>query len=329
MEMIFFFSGVTNTVATGKIIRSQNKWNWMGCSWHMELFPNGEEAGDTHCAAFLCAVGQICTFLKLSMTLKSQSDGSLDVVDKEPDSAILFDSSHGHVDNNGTSSLTTIQHLFDPKNSFVVDDFVIIAVKLGTVPYSLRKTLKSTWWSTIPDILLSDTLSDFIIEVDGASLPVHKVILGVVSPVFKAMFENQMSESSTGKLHITDFSEEIVRSFLTCLYNVEAIDHEMTSHCENLLKIANKYEVMKIVEIAELHIIETITVENAVDILKFGDLHNREKIKKAAMKIMLDNSSVAFNTPNLVETLGPILCTELFQFLACKGLKATVNDSIY
>ncbi len=63
-------------------------------------------------------------------------------------------------------------------------------------------------------------------------------------------------------------------------------------------------------------IISTLSTDNSVELLRFADLHNNETLKHGVMTFMVNNASVSFRTPGLVESLGPVLCTELFTFLA-------------
>ncbi|KAL5779320.1 hypothetical protein ACOSQ2_010057 [Xanthoceras sorbifolium] len=77
---------------------------------------------------------------------------------------------------------------------------------------------------------------------DGPAVPVpaHKAILVSRSPVFKAMLENEMEESRSGAIKISDISYEALRAFVNYLYTAEAcLDEQMA--CD-LLELAEKYQ---------------------------------------------------------------------------------------
>lgn len=63
-------------------------------------------------------------------------------------------------------------------------------------------------------LLTTQTYADVILQIGNKSLKAHKALLTVRSPVFAAMFENEMKESKDNKVDITDISEETLQAFL-------------------------------------------------------------------------------------------------------------------
>ena len=64
----------------------------------------------------------------------------------------------------------------------------------------------------------SSSFSDVTIEVDGVSLRARRAILSARSPVFRALFNNDMQESRTKHLKITDVDATTMKLFLEFLY---------------------------------------------------------------------------------------------------------------
>ncbi|KHG29006.1 hypothetical protein F383_35845 [Gossypium arboreum] len=61
------------------------------------------------------------------------------------------------------------------------------------------------------------------------------------SPVFKAMLENEMEESKSGTIKISDVSYDALRAFVNYLYTAESwLDEQMA--CD-LLVLTEKYQV--------------------------------------------------------------------------------------
>ena len=56
--------------------------------------------------------------------------------------------------------------------------------------------------------------SDVTLLVDDVSIPAHKAILAHHSPVFKAMFSHNMTESLEGKVTIGETTADTLRRFL-------------------------------------------------------------------------------------------------------------------
>lgn len=83
-------------------------------------------------------------------------------------------------------------------------------------------------------------LSDIRFVVSGVDVNAHKAIVCARSPVFAAMFANEMLESCTGCVEITDVSVETFRIFLQFLYTGsldEGYFNERLKYC------ADKYQV--------------------------------------------------------------------------------------
>jgi hypothetical protein len=139
------------------------------------------------------------------------------------------------------------------------------------------------------------------------------------------MFDNHMKESSSNEVEITDFPEAVVRSMLRCLYDPSCIDAELATGADQLLAIADKYEIDDLIELAEQKLVANLTSENAVQTFKFADTYGRATMKKAALKVMVSNTLKVFTTPNLPSILGNTLCEELFHYL---GNHCVVTPSV-
>jgi hypothetical protein len=171
--------------------------------------------------------------------------------------------------------------------------------------------------------LQDSDLCDLMICVDSCEIPVSKFVLMVHSPVFKAMFKSEMTESATNKLVIADFSEETVRSMLRCLYDQQNMFDKMKQHGEQLLLIANKYEIKRLMSFAESFFEHNFSVENVLRILTIADTISNQAIKTHAMEFLIENRKNVFvEGQNFVEVLGVSLCNDIFLFVGkFNGLK--------
>ena len=64
-------------------------------------------------------------------------------------------------------------------------------------------------------------MSDIMIlsgDTSPENLQVHKAILTLRSPVFKAMLDNIMTESNSNQIQIPDFDETSIRRMVEFLY---------------------------------------------------------------------------------------------------------------
>lgn len=132
-------------------------------------------------------------------------------------------------------------------------------------------------------LLASDT------EGGRPSAPVsaHKAVLASRSLVFKAMFENEMEESLSGTIKITDASYDAVRSFVNYLYTAEAwLDEQMA--CD-LLILAEKYEVKHLKAYCEKFLVSKLNWDNAIVNFAFAHHHNARPLLDAALSLITEN----------------------------------------
>lgn len=128
----------------------------------------------------------------------------------------------------------------------------------------------------------SGDFSDFTIVVDDSKkFRVHKAVLSVHSPVFTAMFLNDMQEQSTGIGKIPDFSAESVEHFLAFMYTGQLKDE---SQVMDIFALAALYNVSKLKSMCEIIIESNVDLFNVYEIMTLGDLHSSVILRKAASK---------------------------------------------
>ena len=96
-------------------------------------------------------------------------------------------------------------------------------------------------------LLISGTGSDVEFIVKGKTIPAHSLILRGESPVFTAMFEHDMTESSSRTVVVEDIEPNVFYQLLRYLYSGEMPQEEDDENMAELLFIAaNKYQVEKL-----------------------------------------------------------------------------------
>eukprot|EP00252_Welwitschia_mirabilis_P016075 TRINITY_DN35562_c0_g1_i1.p1 TRINITY_DN35562_c0_g1~~TRINITY_DN35562_c0_g1_i1.p1 ORF type:complete len:246 (+),score=36.92 TRINITY_DN35562_c0_g1_i1:398-1135(+) len=138
-----------------------------------------------------------------------------------------------------------------------------------------------------PEAML-DEYTDVILEVeDGSKIKTHRIVLMSKSPVFKAMLENKMEESRSGTIKITDFSYEVLRSFVHYLYTAEIFPDELMAG--DLLVLAEKYQVKHLKTVCEKLMISRVQNDNCIMSFAFANRHNAKRLREAALSLILDN----------------------------------------
>jgi hypothetical protein len=123
---------------------------------------------------------------------------------------------------------------------------------------------------------------------DGKALPAFRLVLSARSAVFRAMFASGMEEARTGRVVLDDMTSEVAEAFLDFLIADEA-DWDKGVDAGQLLAAANKFDVAELKEICSQRVAADCKVENCVDNLILGHLHDDAKVLSAAVKILSKN----------------------------------------
>jgi hypothetical protein len=138
--------------------------------------------------------------------------------------------------------------------------------------------------------------SDIEFIVDAEQIAAHKFVLCMRSAVFKNMFKNDMLESTSNRIIMSDFSSNIVRAFVEYLYTDHVDQKYLAINVVEILKIACKYSVTGLEVCCTEYILQHMDESNVLDILVFADTHSIMYLKNAALifvyQIKIDFSSL-------------------------------------
>ena len=143
------------------------------------------------------------------------------------------------------------------------------------------------------DLALSGD-KQIITEVNEA-VNVHKAILTLRSPVFKAMFDSKMTESNSNQ--IFDFDEITIKRMAEFLYKDTFTDIAGTSYEDllSLLAIANKYEINSLKNVAISYLMKILNIDNVAVILNKAILYESNTLLTACRLFIKVNSNKLFN----------------------------------
>ncbi len=171
----------------------------------------------------------------------------------------------------------------------------------------------------------SDEASDVTIVAENARISAHKLVLSLASPVFKAMFQNQMQENINDEVVISDFSKEVVRSFLKCIYDSTLIENELMEYAQQLLFIAYKYEVTNLANKVKSFMVQHITIENAVNMLHFASKFDENEIKLGILEEMSKNAAYFLQKVDFIQSMGEELLHAFNCYLATNCFEPNGN----
>jgi speckle-type POZ protein len=164
-------------------------------------------------------------------------------------------------------------------------------------------------------LLKESKFSDVKLNVEGIDIMAHKSILSSRSPVFAAMFEHQMKESTENVVKIVDMSTEVANELLHFIYSGK-VDN-LKKVAKDLLAAADKYQLPQLVEMCEEHLMANLTTDTAPQVLVLSHLHKALKLKTVVVEFIIANRKDVMKSDNwqLIKQ-QPDLMEELFKALS-------------
>ena len=218
----------------GSSIYSDGVMTQHGTRLYVQIFIGGNKVETKdHCSIILNSTDAVK--LSYSMKLVNHIDDKKSII--ETINSYEFEAGEGY----GWNSFTKTEHLLDPKHGFLVQDAITIFLQLKVEGkqrlYDYRENIMNDMIALLFDKSTTDyfvtivkdndesmstsstpsprkrNLETFMIDA-SYRIPVHKLILQVRSPVFKAMLSSTMKESTSNEIIISDFDHNVVKEFM-------------------------------------------------------------------------------------------------------------------
>ncbi|XP_051173127.1 speckle-type POZ protein homolog [Leptopilina boulardi] len=141
-------------------------------------------------------------------------------------------------------------------------------------------------------------LTDFTFNVGESSFKVHKAILSVRSPVFRAMFKQNLSEKTKNVINIPDIHPVAFNEMLRFIYTGNVKD--LKNYSFEILEAADKYQIEELKEMCE-KVFCDITIREAPSILLLADRHNAKNLRAKALKFIRQNIKESIATSEFGE----------------------------
>ncbi|XVE60256.1 hypothetical protein DITRI_Ditri05aG0114400 [Diplodiscus trichospermus] len=127
------------------------------------------------------------------------------------------------------------------------------------------------------------------------------------------MLENEMEESRSGTIKISDVSYDTLRAFVNYLYTAEAwLDEQMG--CD-LLVLAEKYDVQHLKAYCEEFLISKLNWDNSLTSYAFAHQHNAKLMLEAALCLIIVNMDKLTQREEYKELVekDPRLVVEIYE----------------
>ncbi|KAF8077156.1 hypothetical protein N665_0148s0012 [Sinapis alba] len=158
-------------------------------------------------------------------------------------------------------------------------------------------------------------------------VPAHKAVLVSRSPVFKAMLENEMEESRSGTIKISDISYDTLRTFIYYLYTAEACLDELMA-CD-LLVMAEKYQVKHLKSYCEKFLVTKLNPDNSLMTYAFAHQHNAKHVRDAALLQIIENMENVTKREEYMELVEkePRLIVEIYEAYLSKQVNTAAGGT--
>ena len=131
------------------------------------------------------------------------------------------------------------------------------------------------------DLFESGSFSDVIFLVQGKEFAAHKNVLASRSIYFKKMFDAEMQESSTNRVHVTDVDSSTFEAVLRFLYG-GVVEEDEFKALAKLVAAAEKYSMDELKRICESTMRANLQMENIIDALLLADMYNCSSLLRDA-----------------------------------------------
>ncbi|GFT37560.1 protein maternal effect lethal 26 [Nephila pilipes] len=120
---------------------------------------------------------------------------------------------------------------------------------------------------------------------DGKCIKVIKAILSARSAVFNAMFENNMSEKSSGVVEVSDVDYDTLRRLLFFIYTDTLEDIYDHATAVKLYIAADKYQILSLKDQCSKYLATKIPSESICDVMYLASKYGDQNLKNAILKI--------------------------------------------
>ena len=173
--------------------------------------------------------------------------------------------------------------------------------------------------------------SDLILVVEDEKFHVHRLIMSMNSPVFKAMFKSQFKEATANEIPLPEKKANEILDLLKRVYSKQFIEEPVEiieENVEHLLKLSDEYQIKHIYD-ACINFVETHpkTKQNVMKLRKMATNYNLDRVRDECDNLIKNLKLTTLS--EIVDLKG--LDQETLQYFLEQRIKRleTVLDKIY
>lgn len=147
---------------------------------------------------------------------------------------------------------------------------------------------QTSLYDRVKKLLVSYEWSDCSFSVAGTKIKAHKLLLGISSPVFEAMFYGPLS--SDDDIMITDIQPDIFQLILNYIYT-DTVEISTIDQAFELLYASRKYMLEHLTEMCIAYILANISVDNVVEVLNYPDYMQDKQLISFSLKLFCQHAN--------------------------------------
>ncbi|GBN88971.1 Speckle-type POZ protein [Araneus ventricosus] len=148
---------------------------------------------------------------------------------------------------------------------------------------------------TLEDLYGYESLSDVSLRSGVTSLPAHKNILSARSPVFKAMFTQDMREKTSRIVDIPDLNADTLSRLLLYIYK-DTVEELQWESAVDLFRAAEKYQLLNLRKKCSVFLKSNLSVYDVCSILSLANMHEAGDLRKAAEDFISEHDNEVFDS---------------------------------
>ena len=273
--------------------------------WKLMFFPKGDKrANEGEMSIFIASLNHFDVKISFTMSILDATTGAKKKSFNFKDKLFtpLSPTSPGIYNGTGIINFCKESEVLDTNLTIVCDmDFISESTISSTQNKdSLSKRISKQLCEDYSKMFLDEANSDVEIICGEKTFSCHRNILSARSPVFKAMFENDMEEKRLGQVMIKDFSSAVIEDLLMYIYSSTLgpssqemyLNENDWNHVADLLKAADVYQVDLLKASCEETLCRGLNLKHCLSSLIIGDMYRAPILKKNSMKMFLDYMNI-------------------------------------
>ena len=223
----------------------------------------------------------------------------------------------------GYPKLIRLTKLENPANKLLTNDTLTICCRVEETKSKTEeckcqieepKTTQTR--CVLSEGLASITDADFVFKVGSEKIAVHRALLAARSPVFAAMFQQDMQQKKTNEIEVKYEAPAAFKALLRFIYTGRC---QVEISTKELFMAAIEYGIQDLIQICAIEMVKILNVDNVVDFLVLSDLHQANGLKEGAIRFINQNAAAVTKTPSwtALSKTHPHLIVDLY----CKSIK--------